>query len=206
MGRRRIMGGDEEQATEAQAQTPPDPEGMCAQCGGMIVTTPQGKLYPCGHVPKKPGVYQAEREGIVDRAQPVEPHREPPARRLQAVPEPEPPQAKGHVENAARGDVTRANGNSEQGENPPTSRHVMHVTAKTTGSEANTVTVTWGKELFSPKQFHTYEVGPFVATGPVLAGETLAQAHARIYAELSEFAEKERTRKRESFMRALQER
>lgn len=43
----------------------------------------------------------------------------------------------------------------------------------------NTVTVTFGKETFSPIQFYSFEVGPFSATTQVLEGETLDQAVVR---------------------------
>jgi len=68
------------------------------------------------------------------------------------------------------------------------------------------VTVTWGKELFSPKQFHTFEVGPFVAIVTTRPGESIAQASDRAMSELSAYAEKERERKRQSYERALSSR
>lgn len=66
-----------------------------------------------------------------------------------------------------------------------------------------TVTVTWGKELCSPKQFHTYEVGPYSATTTVREGETLVQAAARLMKDLDAIAAPERLRKRDAFLAAL---
>lgn len=68
------------------------------------------------------------------------------------------------------------------------------------------VTVTWGKELFSPKQFHTFEVGPFVAVVTTRPGESIAQASERAMADLAAYAEKERDRKRASYERACENR
>jgi hypothetical protein len=64
------------------------------------------------------------------------------------------------------------------------------------------VTVVWGKELYSPRQFHTYEVGPFTATTAVLPGETIAGAAARAMGDLRQFAEQERERKRADYERS----
>jgi hypothetical protein len=66
-----------------------------------------------------------------------------------------------------------------------------------------TITVTWGQETFTPKQFHTFHVGPFVATGAIRPDETRAQAMERLYEDLRLFAEKERERKVRAFLDAI---
>jgi hypothetical protein len=70
-------------------------------------------------------------------------------------------------------------------------------------AEGEEVTITWGKELYSPKQFHTYEVGPFVWATRVRNGETRAAAAARLQQELNAFAEGERERKKQSYLRMI---
>lgn len=42
-----------------------------------------------------------------------------------------------------------------------------------------TVTVTWGEAVVSPKQYHSYRVGPFSATETVAPGESIEDALAR---------------------------
>lgn len=66
-----------------------------------------------------------------------------------------------------------------------------------------TVTVVWGKELYSPKQFHTYEVGPFTATTTVIPGETFERAAERAMEDLRRFADAERERKRAAYLKAV---
>lgn len=66
-----------------------------------------------------------------------------------------------------------------------------------------TVTATWGEELFSPKQFHTFKVGPFSATTTLRIGEDRTQAVGRLMRELEKVAEAERQRKRASFLAAI---
>jgi hypothetical protein len=69
------------------------------------------------------------------------------------------------------------------------------------GSE---VTVVWGKELFSPASFHTFEVGPFSATVAVLEGETFSMAADRAMRDLRGWAEAERDRKKASYLRMVE--
>ena len=65
------------------------------------------------------------------------------------------------------------------------------------------LTVTWGKELFSPRQFHTFEVGPFSMTVAVKPGQTRSDAFSEAYALLDLIAKEERERKRVAYMAAL---
>jgi len=65
------------------------------------------------------------------------------------------------------------------------------------------VTVTWGREVRTPRQYHTVEIGPFSHTGPVLPGETPTQAMERMLTELEEFAEGARDRKIRQFETSL---
>lgn len=69
--------------------------------------------------------------------------------------------------------------------------------AADTGGER--VKAVWGKEKISPIAYNDFEVGPFEAEGFVRPGETLTQAHERIYAELTVFAEKAREQKAISY-------
>ena len=59
---------------------------------------------------------------------------------------------------------------------------------------AMSVSVTWAKETYATAG-HSFDIGPFEATGRVRPGETVADAHERIYAELVLFAEAARTAK-----------
>lgn len=79
------------------------------------------------------------------------------------------------------------------------------VHASPAAGPGETVSMTWGKELFSPTRFHTYEVGPFTEQTTVRPGETVAQARERLRASLEKFAEEERVRKRDSYFRAMRE-
>lgn len=45
--------------------------------------------------------------------------------------------------------------------------------------QQRTVTVTWGEAVVSPKQYHSYRVGPFTATETVAPGETIDAALER---------------------------
>lgn len=58
------------------------------------------------------------------------------------------------------------------------------------GWTGQTVTVTAAEEVFTPRQYHTYKVGPFTATAYIYEGETVAQATRRVLAQLEQvFAE-----------------
>lgn len=65
------------------------------------------------------------------------------------------------------------------------------------------VTVTWAEETFTPVNYNTFKVGPFVLEGAVREGETSAEASARLYAEITAVAEKARDAKAVSFRSAL---
>lgn len=71
--------------------------------------------------------------------------------------------------------------------------------------EGETVSYTWGEELFSPKQFFTCRVGPFTDTTKVRAGETRNDARLRLREEMSAFAEAERKRKFTTFLDTMDE-
>lgn len=64
-----------------------------------------------------------------------------------------------------------------------------------------TVTVTWGEEVFSPIPMHTFRAPSFSTTTLVRSGETRQQAIERCYNELLPIAEKKRTEKYESYMK-----
>lgn len=72
-------------------------------------------------------------------------------------------------------------------------------------ADGDTVTFTWGKELYSPKGFHTVEIGPFVASTALRPGETRLQAYDRIAKETTAFAEANRKSKLDSYKRQMGE-
>jgi hypothetical protein len=53
---------------------------------------------------------------------------------------------------------------------------------------ADQITVTWGKQLISPRQFNTFEIGPFVMVTELRGDETEAEAFDRAYEFLEERA------------------
>lgn len=67
-------------------------------------------------------------------------------------------------------------------------------------STSITVTATWGKELFSPQPFHTFEVGPFSLTVVVPPGHSPRDVLDAAYKTLDAFASLERERKRAAFI------
>jgi hypothetical protein len=69
------------------------------------------------------------------------------------------------------------------------------------------VDVTWGAEVFNivPGSYSPCTVGPFSQRGPILEGETYADAFDRLYAEVEECAVKERKRKVAVFRETLEE-
>jgi hypothetical protein len=44
--------------------------------------------------------------------------------------------------------------------------------------------VNWGEELFCPVQYNSFRVGPFKVVGRTRPGESIAQAIARVHAEM----------------------
>lgn len=64
----------------------------------------------------------------------------------------------------------------------------------------HSVTVTWGKEVFRPLQYHSLEIGPFQATVERADGETLQAAIDRAIAELEKAAGRELESKARSFL------
>jgi len=73
------------------------------------------------------------------------------------------------------------------------------------GNEKETITVTWGEELYTPRQFCSYRVGPFSASTTVRKGETRVHAGMRLMEELRAFADVERRAKRQAFTQSLRE-
>lgn len=127
-----------------------------------------------------------EREAIQD-----EPKDEKPARRRAAI-DPEPER-----------EVSKTFGRSTEHLPPasPLAGESGPLAGVLAGQE---VTVVWGEELFSPQQFHTFKVGPFTATTRVLPGETFEKAAERAMGDLRLFAEKEREKKRASYLRMVE--
>lgn len=68
---------------------------------------------------------------------------------------------------------------------------------------ASRVRVVWAKEKIQPTPYNDFEIGPFEADGFPNPGESIADASARLYAELEKFAEAARARKAASFAKLL---
>lgn len=73
--------------------------------------------------------------------------------------------------------------------------------AEATGGDR--VRATWGREKFSPVAYNDFDIGPFEAEGTIRPGESIGQAHERIYSELATFAEKARAEKALSYQKTL---
>jgi hypothetical protein len=86
---------------------------------------------------------------------------------------------------------------------PAQSTHVHVHPDHVPGLLGERVTVVYGRELFSPKQFNTFEIGPFTYEVTVRTGETLESAMARGYEELRKFAAIEFKRKATDFLERL---
>ena len=67
----------------------------------------------------------------------------------------------------------------------------------------DTVTVTWGEEMFSPVQYNNFRVGPFMATTKIRVGETAFTASRRALFELSKLAEVEFETKATAYLQRL---
>lgn len=63
----------------------------------------------------------------------------------------------------------------------------------------DTITVTWGEELYAPYRYNHFKVGPFTYTTTVQDGETPEQAFTRAYKFLEAHVEKVFLRKRNQF-------
>lgn len=51
-------------------------------------------------------------------------------------------------------------------------------------NEGDFITVVYGKQVFAPKPYMNFTVGPLSATTTIRAGETAEEAHARVWAWL----------------------
>lgn len=69
---------------------------------------------------------------------------------------------------------------------------VRNVANVAPASTSETISVTWGEELFTPVQFCSFRVGPFSASTTLRAGESREQAADRLMRELERIAAKER--------------
>lgn len=65
------------------------------------------------------------------------------------------------------------------------------------------VTVSWGKELYSPVKYESYEVGPFSLEVEIREGEDVEAALDRAHDFLAAYAEKVKARKRAAFAASL---
>lgn len=86
---------------------------------------------------------------------------------------------------------------------PPKDATATQAPGVLAGSGGETFTVTWGMEKISPVQFNSFDVGPFQATGTVQSGEPLEAAMARVYNDLTTFANAARDAKALAFLEAL---
>lgn len=76
-------------------------------------------------------------------------------------------------------------------------------TKPTLSVDGTRVSVTIGRQVFSPIQFHTFEVGPFSMTRDLRDGETAEEALRTIYLELRAFADGVYERERTAFIERM---
>lgn len=86
-------------------------------------------------------------------------------------------------------------------EPPAVTNVVNHAPVPTLSVE--TVSATWGEELYTPKQFNSFRVGPFSGTTTVRPGETRAQAAGRLMLDLETLATEAFETKRAGYMTRL---
>lgn len=67
------------------------------------------------------------------------------------------------------------------------------------------LTVTWGREHFSPVQYNGYDIGPFTMEVTVQRGETPLQAERRAMVHMEAMASEEKTLKLKGFLARLSE-
>lgn len=189
-------------------------ELYCGTCNAPLTITVLGPFFPCGHGGKSSITKEQLNEQAEDgysgefHVSPSLPEKNLMRRRVSKS-ETEP--ANDQASAPADADVAAEERPSAAIEAVPAERlsptkveASLNSTVKQAwGETQETVTVSWGEELFSPKQFHTVKIGPFHSTTAVRQGETHAQAMARAMKELTAFAEGERVRKRASFNEAL---
>ncbi len=140
----------------------------------------------------KPGVKECIkcRAGLtpMNRAPDITPETKQPTRE-QAQTQPEP-----------RKDEPRPGGGSRFAHSSGSTRDVA---APNPDDVGETVSATWGEELYSPQQFCTFRVGSFTRTTKIREGETALDAKRRIYAEMRQMAEDERHEKMSIYLEAL---
>lgn len=66
-----------------------------------------------------------------------------------------------------------------------------------------TVTLTWSEELYTPKQYQSFRVGPFSRTLIIEEDEDAMEVMDRAYKEMEVFAKKITERKRAAYLESL---
>lgn len=67
----------------------------------------------------------------------------------------------------------------------------------------DTISMSWGKELFCPVKYNNFEIGPFTASTTIRKGETQAVATERVRRYLAVLAKEEFDRKLKGFLARL---
>lgn len=78
-------------------------------------------------------------------------------------------------------------------------------TKPTPALPGTTITVSWGEETIHPVQYNGFRFGGLVVTAPVQPGESLRDAHDRIYAELDVIAKLQFKEKLVAYIERLKE-
>lgn len=163
----------------------------CEMCGKKLLITAVGAVYQCGHDTRqsyKDQIPSPETAAISATSE---------------KPKNSPPPTTEKTSSDRDGSSMIRRGGPQPMTPVASSDAHSRAVQNATHAAPNFVVVTWGEEKYSPKQFHTYSVGPFTDCTEVREGETRADARARLYKELVKFAESVRDAKRDSFLAAI---
>ena len=86
---------------------------------------------------------------------------------------------------------------------PTESKEYTRTSPARAALDVRRVTVSWGKELFSPVKYESFEVGPFSIEVEIKPGDDVEQIMADAHQRLADFAEKVRASKRATFARSI---
>lgn len=172
---------------------------VCAECGTRQRATASGLVCELGHGGVdgiSPAEWEAKLQAAKDRAKPTPVQEAPASAPRSPVGAPSAPGggAAAPPADSARHEAMRAAARGAPTE-PPVAVAIGY---------GELVSATWGEELFTPKQFNSFRLGPFSGSTTVRPGEDRGEAFRRLYAELEAHAEEAFEKKKRDYLRRLQ--
>jgi len=73
------------------------------------------------------------------------------------------------------------------------------------GKQGDPITVTWGREVYSPIRYHSFEVGPFAMSSTLSGNETVGHAVERLHGALEAAARVEYRKKLTAYLLRVKE-